>query len=511
MSSAVGDLSTRQLVMLWGVLTAALILRTLCLDWGLPPTDPITASSGIRSSYAFDESSALHGLTQTNPSAGDIDPRRYVWGTFHLQVVLATLEIAEAIGVFREPWRQSFLEMTPGGFERVYIVSRLPSAAIDVLTVFLVYLLGRRLAGISVGLWAGAIYAVAPGAIVHAAQLRVDVSATMLITLACLLALNPNRVFSLGVVAGLAISAKYSVAPIAMAVVAWRLWHRFSRRDLVSVGFGTGVGFLIGEPVILTNGVEVFRQVATQLGHNSNTPDEMRIPAGSLMVQVLHGLARFSLTIPVAMLSALGLWRLARRIGGFEGWLVPIAVAVGLLSILPLNWPLMRYHLPVVPLCTVAAGLAIASVRRSEAVGVFALVVALAGSIAQIQYMLAPHTANSAISMLHKVARPGGEVARIMPELPPLPVDLYPMGPNPLLDDLRPTRPEWVILTDLPVVDYPQGNLDFLAENYQRIAVFRGRRVLWWATLGERHSPHDWKYTHPELIIYRRNDNTTGQ
>ena len=505
MTSAVGDLSTRQLVILWGVLSGALILRTLTLGWGLPPTDPITSSSGIRSSYAFDEAPVLHSLAQTNPAAGDIDPRRYLWGTFHLQVVLATLEIAESVGVFREPWRQSFLEMTPGEFERVYIVSRLPSAGIDVLTVFLVYLLGRRLAGISAGLWASAIYAAAPGAIIQATQLRVDVSAAMLIAATCLLALNPKRVAALGVVEGLAISAKYSVAPIALAIVGWRLWHGASRRDLAAVGIGSLAGFLIGEPVIVTNGVEVFRQILGQLGNNIDTPAAVRVSAGTLLFQVLHGLARFSLTLPSAVLGAIGLWQLGRR-RGFEGWLLPIAVVVGWLSILPLNWPLMRYHLPIVPLFAVAAGLAIASLRRSEAFGAVALVVALAGSIAQIRYMLAPHTANLAISMLHKVARPGGEVARIMPEMPPLPVDLYPMGPNPLLDDLRPARSEWVVLTDLPIVDYPQGNLDYLAEDYQRIAVFRSRRLFWWATLGEKYSPHDWKYTHPELSLFRRRE-----
>ncbi len=504
-TAVVGDLSTRQLVILWGVLAGALILRTVSLDWGLPPTDPITSSSGIRSSYAFDEAPALHALAQTNPAAGDIDPRRYVWGTFHLQVVLATLEIAESIGVFREPWRQSFLEMTPGEFERVYVVSRLPSAGIDVLTVFLVYLLGRRLAGIAAGLWAGAIYAVAPGAIVHATQLRVDVSATMLVALTCLFALNRERLISLGVVAGLAISAKYSVAPMALAIVAWRLWHGSSRQDMAAVGLGAATGFLIGEPVILTNGAEVLRQLLGQLSSNVETPEALRISAGLKLLEVLHGLARFSLTLPAAVFAALGLYGLGRR-RGFEGWLIPIAVAVGWLSILPLTWPLMRYHLPLVPLCALAAGLAIANLRRSEAFGTLALVFALAGSIAQIRYMLAPHTANLAISMLHKVARPGGEVARIMPEMPPLPVDLYPMGPNPLLDDLRPARPEWVILADLPVVNYPQPNLDYLAEHYQRIAVFRSRRLFWWATLGEKYSPHDWKYSHPELTLFRRGD-----
>ena len=108
------------------------------------------------------------------------------------------------------------------------------------------------------------------------------------------------------------------------------------------------------------------------------------------------------------------------------------------------------------------------------------------------------------MSMLHKVARSGGEVARVMHELPPLPADLYPAGPNPLLDDLRPAASEWVVLTDLPVVAYPRTNLDFLAENYERVAVFRSRRVFGWATLGERYSPHDWKYTHPEVSLFRR-------
>ena len=43
-----------------------------------------------------------------------------------------------------------------------------------------------------------------------------------------------------------------------------------------------------------------------------------------------------------------------------------------------------------------------------------------------------------------------------------------------------------------------------LAARYKRVGEWRIERQFAWATLGERGSPHDWKYTHPRLTLYRR-------
>jgi hypothetical protein len=90
-----------------------------------------------------------------------------------------------------------------------------------------------------------------------------------------------------------------------------------------------------------------------------------------------------------------------------------------------------------------------------------------------------------------------------MEEFPPLDPLQYPMGPNPLLEDLTKNPPPWVIVTDLPIIEYPEANRRLLESRYETVAIFRSRRIFGWATLGEAGAPHDWKYTHASMTVYR--------
>jgi hypothetical protein len=71
------------------------------------------------------------------------------------------------------------------------------------------------------------------------------------------------------------------------------------------------------------------------------------------------------------------------------------------------------------------------------------------------------------------------------------------------LDDLTNDPPRWVVLSSLPLIAYPETNRNLLQSRYERIAVFQSERLFGWATLGESDAPHDWKYTHPTMTIYR--------
>jgi hypothetical protein len=91
-----------------------------------------------------------------------------------------------------------------------------------------------------------------------------------------------------------------------------------------------------------------------------------------------------------------------------------------------------------------------------------------------------------------------------MTGLPPLDRKVYPMGPNPFVDDLTRDPPAWVLTADLPDQEYPATTQVLLKKCYDRIAEARSPRILGWATLGESGAPHDWKYTHPWMALYRR-------
>lgn len=513
---ALGSLSIPQMACLWGILAIGLLLRTAAIDWGLPPATPEGAASGIRNSYAFDEDKLLESLARTDPTRLDVDPKLYEWGTLHLELVLGALEGAQAAGVFERPWREAFRQMVPGEFEKVYVAGRLVSVVADLVTVLLVFLLGAEAAGPRAGLWAAALVAFSAGHVLQASQIRVDVTATTLVTLTALLAARtseaarPRNWFALGLAAGLAVSAKYSTVLIVGALVALALWkNRLCWRASCWALLGIPAGFLIGEPFVITNGGEVARQVGRLIGLSRQIPLPLLIPKPILLGQHLAYLARFSLGIPAVVLAGYGLWMLRRRsvprFGAPLFTILTVALLAGGVSLLPQNWPLMRYHLPLVPLCAVAAAAGIVQLLRwsGPVAGAGALAFALCASIAQVRFMLYPHPANLALAVVQKAVPAGETVARIMPEFPPLDAARYPMGPNPLIDDLTKDPPPWVVVCDLPIIDYPAANQRLLESRYEAIAVFRSLRVFAWATLGEAGAPHDWKYTHPSMTVYR--------
>jgi Dolichyl-phosphate-mannose-protein mannosyltransferase len=509
---ALASLSIAQMACLWGILAVGLLLRVVGIDWGLPPATPQVAASGIRSSYAFDESRLLASLARTDPSQLDLDPHLYRWGTLHLELVLGALEGAQAAGVFEQPWREAFRRMVPGVFTKVYVTGRLVSVFADLVTVFLVFLLGIEAAGQKAGLWAAALVAFSPGHLLQASQIRVDVTATTLVTLAALLAVRtnsaarPGRWFALGLVAGLAVSAKYSMLLIVGAVVTVALWKNASQsRALRWALAGVPAGFLLGEPFVLTNGAEIARQIGVLIQVSRRTPVELLIPKPLLLGWHLVYLARFSLGVPAVILAVYGLWVLRRRNAPVFA-ILAAALLTGAVSLLPQNWPLMRYHLPLVPLCAVAAATGIVQLPRwrGPLAGALAIAFALCASLAEVHFMLYPHPANLALAVVQKAVPSGETVSRIMEELPPLDSAQYPMGPNPLTEDLTKDPPPWVIVSDLPIIDYPEATQRLLATRYERIAVFRSRRIFAWATLGESGAPHDWKYTHASMTVYHR-------
>jgi hypothetical protein len=186
--------------------------------------------------------------------------------------------------------------------------------------------------------------------------------------------------------------------------------------------------------------------------------------------------------------------------------LFPWAIAGCILSWIPLRWPLLRYELPLLPFLAVSAGFVLASLNLRWRVGLgsLAVVFPLLASTAQVFYMRTPHPANRALGTILERVPPGTHIARMAAELPPLDRSVYPMGPNPLLDDISQNPPPWVLTADLAHKEHPSENIRTLQSRYECIARFETPRMFAWATLGEHAAPHDWKYTHPKLALYRR-------
>lgn len=504
--------SRRDIVSIAAILFLALLFRIPVISWGLPSQIPHVKASDIRCSYAFDEDDLLTGISFTKPAELDLDPRLYQWGTLHLNLTLVWLEGAERIGYIGAPWREAYYHLHPGAFERVYTAGRSLSVVFALLSILLTFLIGTEVSSSETGLWAALLVALSPAHLLGSVQIRVDLTMVSLILLVAWLGLRAQKVYRLklflwaGVAAGLAVSAKYTavffVTPIAIAA----LWpHERPWRAAGAVVTGCALGFLAGQPYLLVRSTEMWKEMSHIFRVNSQVPNEFLVPVHLLFGTHTANGVRFLLGPIAAALALPGIYLLLRRQPP-AGWLILSALSGGALSMIPLMWPMLRYQLPLLPLLAVPAAFAISRVPAPFrwAVAVLAVSFPLGGSLAQVEFMRTPHPANRALAKVLDVIPAGTPVSRMSAELPPLDRKLYPMGPNPFLDDISVDPPLWVLTSDLPDRDYPLAALKTLQGRYERIADFHSLRLFSWATLGESGAPHDWKYTHPRMVLYRR-------
>ena len=505
-------LTFRDFCLLLILLAVALVSRVVVIGWGLPPATPQVAASGIRSSYAFDEDDVLTPLSFTRPDKHDFDPRQYQWGTLHLYVVLASLEAAERVGYLHHPWRTSFYDLLPNDFERVYAAGRVVSIIAALVSIAATFFLALRFVGKVASFWAAILIAASPAHLLGSAQIRVDLTATALAIISAWLGIRAGRTgtsaafFTFGVVAGSAVAAEYSaIFMVIPGLVVALASHRFAPRRTCAALLGVTGGFLLGEPSILMKPSAVTEQVLSALQKSRAIPAAFRIPAGELLrIDALHSV-RFLIGAPAAVLALVGLAIMLRRIK-LEDRIVLAALGGGIVSLVPLLWPMLRYQLPLLPFLAIAAAVALDKIPRAWrfAVGVIALILPLAATVDQIRFMRAPHPANLMLPVILNRVPPGTALARLVAEVPPLDRKTYPMGLNPLLDNLSANPPAWVLLVDLPTQPYPLTTTRLLRDHYEVISRAEDRPLFPWATLGVVGAPYDWKYTHPALTLYRR-------
>lgn len=489
-------------------LAVALCVRLSSIGWGLPPVTPQVRASDFRSSYAFDEDDILSAVAKAGVKHFDFDPHDYHWGTLHIELVLVALDGAEVVGLFPTPWREAYYNLRDGGFQRVYTIGRLVSVATALLTVWLLFLFPSSWAGP----FAAMLVAVSPTHLLQSDQVRVDVTMMAMLTLTLLAALRipgsagAGGFLLLGIAGGLAIAGKYSAVTAVIAIfLATLCLQRFPWRGAAALAGGALLGFCAGSPYVLIKPQAFWGAISKSARVAASVPSDFTLPICKLLELTAADVARFSIGLPAVLLAIVGIVFMLRRRAPSD-WIILAATAGYAAILLPLRVPLIRYHVPLVALLGLCAGVALErfSPRWRSLLTIAALAMPIGGSIAQIHYMRAPHPANLMLGRILEVVPPGTSIARLTREMPPLDEKVYPRGPNVLLADLTLDPPAWVLTTDLPDVPYRSSTLALLQSSYDQIAHFESQRILAWATLGETPSVHDWKYTHPSFTLYRR-------
>ncbi len=499
---------------LLSLVTAGIIFRFAGLGWGIPLAVPPEAT-GLRNSYHLDEDNYLWAAARVH--GRNIDVGDYHWGTLQFYLIAGALEAGTVMGFLSRPWQDSFLNWKADEFSRIYATGRLVSSIAGILSLFMIFQIGKRLSNAEAGLMAAAFLAVSPFHVVHSHFLTADVTMVFLLLASIFFLLSSLEHDTLkarvagGLTLGLSIAAKYNAACLLPLWIGSDLLRGRTRwRNSAAGCVAVLAGFALGEPYLLLHPSKI-TTVWDRLIH-TEAASRLLYPWPHLLLQQAKALGEYGMGWTLAIPAAIGvlLW-LVRPTP--KKLALTASMALMIAFVVAARWPMLRYTLPLVPLAALAAAVFIADLPIRGLIRV-AVVLVLAApplvvSWAQIQVLLREHPANAASRWIGLDIPGGSRIGQLWPELPPLDKQRFDArtlhglfaGDPPAAADLD---RQFLIVDNLPIQPFTQEFQDRLARDYFLLREFRSEPHIGPWVLDESGAPHDWKYTHPVVRIYGR-------
>ncbi|MBN1384060.1 MAG: glycosyltransferase family 39 protein [Elusimicrobia bacterium] len=201
------------------ILLIGLFLRLYGIKWGLPDKEHFY-------SYYPDEYNTIHTLQTVNPGKLDFTPPVPMGNpTFFYFLVGFFAKAASLPGLLTLTQSKQFYLYHPEEYAKIYLTGRILAAIMGVLTVYLVYLIGKKFYSEKTGLLAGALFSIVPLNVVCSHYMEPGVAVTFWLTLTMFFCLSiiytgTQKWYILsGISLGLAIGSKYTAIPFGSIVL----------------------------------------------------------------------------------------------------------------------------------------------------------------------------------------------------------------------------------------------------------------------------------------------------
>lgn len=510
-------------------------------------------------SYHPDETITLLAATEVNFFTGQLDPGFYNYGSLYIYLVNIGILAATVSGLVDVP--QDVFSRTDQ-FANLYLAGRGVALLLGVLTVLLVYFLGRRAYGRGTGLFACLFLALMPLHVMHSRFLAVDVPAAFFVTVSLLFAVritqgNRLRDYLLaGLFAGLAAGTKYNAGLVIAApivahiashpssplarIVHWRLWL---------IPILAAVGFLIGTPGALLNTGKFLHDFTYEMTHAATGHGFVfqQTPIGYIY-HVTDSLFA-GMGLPLLVLAGIGLLHaLLRRSAADLTLLSFVIVYFAVIGAAEVKFA--RYTIPLLPVLAVLAARPLAGLigwlwggrflpkAAACAVGIVALAVVgytAAYSLVLDEAFVRADTRDQAVKWFRGNVPTGSSVGlATIPWFYTPPLDPcmghpdltercetvrqftdYPIVVSEMSEwnseFLRQTAPQYVILSEFEYKDrlriHDRATREYfgvLARDYDLAHSFRSRLERYAEWFPVKRLPHDMSYASPEIRVYSR-------
>ncbi len=322
---------------------------------------------------------------QESQSAGEYRIRRFAYGHLPLYLMMAVASLLQALSPLAEAlglpasWVR-FMAQAPS-YDGYPLVGRVLSALLDTGTVFLVYLLGKRVYGRAAGLLAAAFSAFTVIQIQLSHFYAFDPVATFFILLSVYGAVRmvqegrPKDALLAGAGAGLAISSKFSALPIlAPFLVGAAVWWLRPRRGVApDAGYpplaqalrlafvalsAAFLAFAVTSPFAILDWkafrLSVIEEQGAMVRGIADFPYTRQYRGTTPFLYHIEQQVRWGMGWPLGILAFAGLgWAIGRALLGkakaeewaILAWVVPYFGLTGLFMV-----KFMRYMLPLIPL-----------------------------------------------------------------------------------------------------------------------------------------------------------------
>jgi Dolichyl-phosphate-mannose-protein mannosyltransferase len=524
------------------VLAAGLGLRLVGIGWGVPREPHFR-------NYFQDERFVLGLLFRMNPARLDLDPHYYINPTLHYHTLLRTLQAATLLGLelklpVNEDSHFKPSAMQGETYTALFLIGRLLTVVESLLTILLLFFIGRRLYDEKAGLFAAAMMAVNYACMYQAHFLTTDAPAQFWLVLALCLIVRlrdePGRrlwqvLAPVGI--GLAIGAKYTnllvLIPYGYVLLTSaaggdrRLGRAVTGILLVTAAFLVTTPYaLLSLPRFLHGDSEGFGGIfgARGLFYYNNFPASLTEPfaATTLTALGIFGTAAFALALIAA---------LARR-SRSDVLLLTFIVPFYILAMLKSS-PMLRHILPVLPFVflliagtltaehnRIARQFGLCPKVRSALAVVLVVVVLLSWAVFSLAAVLRMGRVDTRVQSEHWVRQNVTTERILLPTYFPFrytpAIDSYNIvGVNYNPAGIEDLQPEYIMMTEPEYRVY--GRVDGLAKektafasavwsspNYEFLLRFAEPFRLDGITFHPSFPTEDWNFVSPEILVFHR-------